>query len=765
VFVELNGLPRRRKNVSRREILLGLAATAGTQALAQEPAALQVIGRPIEIGLTQVTSTTVRITVQALENNVPQPIPVTGALTDQGWGQPVARVRALSGSREVKCGDLKVRISSTPLTVRVAEEEGRLIQELKIDAATGNVSFTMGEGPIFGLGQGGPQFDRRGQFDKMSSGQGGYKLATHGAKVPIPLVIGTSGWALFIHQPAGSLDFTGSTGVFKPTGPDAALPLDLFVIGATEPYAVLREYAKITGFPEMPPLWSFGYQQSHRTLGPPEEIIEEARKFREKKLPCDAMIYLGTGFCPNGWNTDNGEFTWNSKAFPDPKAAIDGLHKENFKVVLHVVLEGRHLTGTVVGPCTAAPLPTGRTGPAGRTENAGWPPDRQASCYWPAHKPLFDLGVDGWWPDQGDGLDGPSRLARNRMYYDGHQMYRPNQRVYALHRNAYPGMQRYAAFLWSGDVRSTWETLKTHVPVAINTGLSGIPFWGTDIGGFIPTPDFTGELYARWFQFAAFNPLFRSHGRDWRLHLPWGWNTGEIGVPETKDYHPEPAEIRDPSIEPICKKYLELRYRLMPYLYSAVKETCETGIPIIRALWLHYPYDSIATARGDEYLYGSDILVAPVVEKGATSRTVYLPRGVWYDFWTKEKLNGGREITRQVDLETLPLFVRAGAIIPMGPVKQYTGEKVAGPVELWVHPGDYGAFSLYDDDGISFDFRRGASRSIQMSWNDHTRTLGLQLALSLRKPPPGEVRFLVHVVGAAGSREVTFSGKPVEYNF
>ena len=202
----------------------------------------------------------------------------------------------------------------------------------------------------------------------------------------------------------------------------------------------------------------------------------------------------------------------------------------------------------------------------------------------------------------------------------------------------------------------------------------------------------------------------------------------------------------------------------MPYLYSAVKETCETGIPIIRALWLHYPEDPAATARGDEYLYGRDVLVAPVVEKGATSRTVYLPRGLWYDFWTKEKLTGGREIARQVDLGTLPLFVRAGAIIPMGPVKQYTGENVAGPIELLVHPGADGAFSLYDDDGISFDFRKGAFRRIQISWNDRQRRLGLRLAPGSQRPASGEVRFQVRVVGAAGSHEVTFNGKPIQYH-
>ena len=518
----------------------------------------------------------------------------------------------------------------------------------------------------------------------------------------------------------------------------------------------MAEYARLTGLAEMPPLWSLGYQQSHRTLGPPEEIAQEARTFREKKLPCDAMIYLGTDFCPNGWNTHNGEFTWNEKPFPNPAAAIGQLHQEHFKVVLHVVLEGRRLTGSVHDACTAAPLPSGRT-PDGK-----WPDDRQVSCYWPAHKPLFDLAVDGWWPDQGDGLDAPSRLARNRMYFEGAQMYRPNQRVYALHRNAYAGMQRFAAFLWSGDVQSTWETLKTHVPVGINAGLSGIPFWGADIGGFIPTAEYTGELYARWFQFAAFNPLFRSHGRDWRLHLPWGWTVGEIGVPEVNNYHPDAAVLHNPAIEPVCKKYLELRYQLMPYLYAAVKETCETGVPIIRALWFHDPADAVAVARGDEYLYGRDILVAPVVEKGATSRAVYLPRGAWYDFWTRERIEGGREVSRPVDLETMPLYVRAGAVIPLGPVRQYTGEKVDGPTTLWVHPGADGSFSLYEDDGETFDYRKGQFMRIEVAWNNRARRLGLRLAGGSRMLPPARRNLVVRVAGEAVSKEVVFDGRPLQ---
>jgi alpha-glucosidase (family GH31 glycosyl hydrolase) len=419
------------------------------------------------------------------------------------------------------------------------------------------------------------------------------------------------------------------------------------------------------------------------------------------------------------------------------------------------VLEGERLTGRVSDPCTAAPLPSGRT------PDHHWPPDRQVSCYWPAHKGLTDMGVDGWWPDQGDGLDAPSRLARNRMYFEGQQLYRPNQRVYALHRNAYAGMQRYAPFLWSGDVLSKWETLKTHVPNAINTGLSGIPYWGTDIGGFVPTQEYTGELYARWFQFAAFCPLFRSHGRDWKLHRPWGWDTGELGYAETPGYHPAEAELHNPAIEPICRKYLELRYRLMPYLYSAVKETTETGLPVIRALWLHYADDPAAVARGDQYLFGRDILVAPVVEKGATTRTLYLPHGTWYDFWDNTRHEGGREIARAVDLGTIPLYVRAGAILPTGPLRQYTGEQVEGPLTLTLYPGVDGTAFVYEDDGATFNFRDGHFMRLEMEWKDARRQLKFQLTHGSKLMRPGKMEIELRVAGTDVTKQIFFAGQPI----
>ncbi|HYM25523.1 MAG TPA: TIM-barrel domain-containing protein, partial [Vicinamibacterales bacterium] len=538
------------------------------------------------------------------------------------------------------------------------------------------------------------------------------------------------------------------------------LPLDLFIVGSRDPIAIMSEYARLTGMPELPPLWSFGYQQSHRTLASREEILDEARTFRAKKLPCETLIYLGTGFCPSGWNTDNGEFTFNPKVFPDPKAMIDELHADHFKVVLHVVVEARTMTGTVADRCAAAPLPSGKT-PDGK-----WPDDRQVACYWPAHKPLFDVGVDGFWPDQGDGLDAASRLARNRMYWDGPRSYRPNERPFALNRNGGAGMQRFGSFLWSGDVYSTWETLKTHVPVAINSALSGIPFWGTDIGGFVPTKEFTGELYVRWFQFGAFCPLFRAHGRTWKLRLPWGWNTGSLEPDEIASYtggaaDPDPGELHNAAVEPICRTYLELRSRLMPYLYTAVREAHDTGLPILRAMWLHYPDDDRAIASGDQYLWGGDMLVAPVVERGATTRRVYLPAGVWYDFWSNERHDGEREITRAVDLATMPLFVRAGAILPLGPVKQYTAEPVDEPLTLQVHPGADGAFTLYEDDGASFAYERGDFMRVAMQWDDRQRRLTLRLADGSRmRGPARSIR--VQIAGAQTTRDAVFDGKPIE---
>ena len=742
------------KKWNRREILKGAAAASA--AMAVHPANaygsdhdVEAPVQPIEVQLTSLSPHTFRLSLLPVKNGSAGAIPMDGSLAQNSWGVPAAKLSS-SASTKIPVGHFSLDISFQPITIAVIDSRGNIIQRFRFDEGTGVLAFLNGSTPLLGMGEGGPQFDRRGSVDPMRSGQSGYKLATHGGRVPLPWIIGTSGWAIYFHQPFGTFDLRGEVGKFQPPSREAALPLDLFFIGSSEPAVIMSEYARLTGHAEMPPMWSLGYQQSHRTLANRDEVLGVAKTFREKKLPCDALIYLGTGFCPSGWNTQNGSFVWNSRVFPDPKEIVDELHKEHFHVVLHAVILSDKLAGSVHDPCEL-----------GRFDES------QVCCYWDAHRKDFAMGVDGWWPDEGDSLDRASRLVRNRMYWEGPQIDRPNERPYALHRNAYAGMQRYASFLWSGDVYSTWETLKTQISIAINTGLSGMPYWGTDIGGFVPTPEFTAELYLRWFQFAAFCPLFRSHGRAWKLRLPWQWNTGDPGPPEIGSYSgaaiPDPSRLHDPQVEAICRRYLELRYRMMPYLYSAVRECTISGLPIIRALWLHFADDPKAVACGDEYLWGKNLLVAPVIEKGATSRPLYLPRGDWHDFWTGARIEGSREITRPVDLETMPLFVRAGSILPLGPVKQFTSEKITGPLSVFIYPGADASFLLYEDDGFTFNYRSGESMEIEMNWTDARKKFEMQLASGSHWLSPEPRRITLHMGEA--TRELTFAGKPLEVSF
>ena len=706
--------------------------------------------KDLEIQVASVSEHTIRLSILPVKNGQVSPVPFNGCLARTAWDPPIAKLRGGTPAQSIRLGSLMLRVSPEPLTFEIATASEETVQTLTWDKASGALSFLTGDSPLLGLGEGGPQFDRRGSTDAMISGQGGYKLATHGGRVPIPWIVSTSGWAMFFNQPFGTFDFTGQQSKLLPSNPDTALPLDIFVTVARDPATIMAEYARLTGHAEMPPLWSLGYQQSHRTLASRDEVLQEAKTFREKKLPCDALIYLGTGFCPSGWNTANGSFVWNSHVFPDPAEMIDELHQEHFRVALHAVILSDRLSGTVRDPCELSQFD-----------------EQKASCHWDAHRKDFAMGVDGWWPDEGDPLDIASRLVRNRMYWEGPQIDRPNQRPYALHRNGYAGMQRYASFLWSGDVFSTWETLKTQVPIGINTSLTGIPYWGTDIGGFVPTREFTAELYLRWFQFGAFCTLFRSHGRAWKLRLPWGWNTGDPGPAEINNYAgaaiPDPSQLHNAQVEPICRKYLELRYRLLPYLYSAVRECSVSGMPVMRALWLHYPDDPRAVACGDEYLFGKNLLIAPVVEKGATTRQVYLPRGRWYDFWSDEPLEGGREITREVSLDIIPIYVRAGSILPLGPIKQYTAEKVNDPLSISIYPGADDSFLLYEDDGTTFNYRKGEWTGTQIMWNDAQQSLTLDLAPGSGKLP--RVPTAIQVKLGQSVRSVAFDGRPIKVSF
>jgi alpha-glucosidase/alpha-D-xyloside xylohydrolase len=724
-----------------------LAGLALLVCLTSPPAAaagpLRLGDGPAELSVAAVSERTVRIALAPLdEAGNPRRGPASTVLVPLS-PETKLRVRELPEAREVRAGQLRVRVRPDPLTVTVHGPGDRVVQELVVAEADGAVSFRT-PAPVLGLGEGGPQFDRRGSYHRLVNGQLAPLLATHGGTVVVPFLIGTDGWALFVHRPFGDFDLRGGAGRFLPRpGAAGREPLEVFVTALREPADAVAEYCGLTGKPVMPPKWALGYMQSHRTLAGPDEPVAIARTFREKRLPCDAVIYLGTGYCPAGWNVGHGTFGFNPATFPKPAETVAALHDLNFRVVLHVNRAPRDLFGASVVEASDAPA--------------------HIHNYWARHRGLLGLGVDGWWPDDGDELPVEARLARHRCYAEGPLADRPGERPWSLHRNGYAGAQRYGGWVWSGDVQSRWATLAAHVPVGLNHSLSLTPFWGTDTGGFVPTRELTGELYARWFQFSAFTPLFRSHGRTWKLRLPWGWDAGGPGPVET-NLRPDPAELHNAAVEPICRRYLELRYRLLPYNYALMREACDAGLPPMRALWLHHPTDPEAVKRGDEYLWGRDLLVAPVVAPGATERKLYLPEGDWYDFWTGERQAGGREVARTVDLATLPLYARAGAVLPLDPVRQYTGQPADGPTTVRVYPGRDGAFRLYEDDGHSLDYTRGGFAWTRLAWDDRARRLTIE-------PdgeggfPAGPRTFAVELATGGGPRTVRYAGKRVEVLF
>jgi alpha-glucosidase/alpha-D-xyloside xylohydrolase len=354
------------------------------------------------------------------------------------------------------------------------------------------------------------------------------------------------------------------------------------------------------------------------------------------------------------------------------------------------------------------------------------------------------------------------------MYYDGDRR-DSGSRTYALHRTGFAGMQRYGGWLWSGDVYSTWSKLREQIPMGLNTGVSGIPYWGTDIGGFFPTPELTGELYARWFQLGAFNASFRSHGRNWHTRLPWGWNTGdpgpiEVGERPPGQSAPDIAELHNPLVEPVCRKYLNLRYQLLPYTYSLADQATESCLPFMRPLWMYYSEKKVYEIQ-DQYLWGRDLLIAPVTEKGAASRRLYLPKGDWYDFWTSEKISGGKEISRKVDLSTMPIYARAGAVLPMGPEIQHTAENTFGKLIIRVYPGENGQFILYEDDGHSYDYQQGEYMKTEFKWNDSDATLMIRPESGMNLCPGNQREITVRLMSTGESKSLIYRGDAASVTF
>ena len=294
---------------------------------------------------------------------------------------------------------------------------------------------------------------------------------------------------------------------------------DFFVFDAHDPAKAIKDFSTITGPAVMPPKWALGYMQSHRTLEDDKQMLGIVDTFRSKQIPLDAVIYLGTGFAPRGWNTRQPSFDFNPDVFKrDPKAVIADMHARNVKVVVHMVPWDRDKLPTLHGTIPARP---------GETLDAS-----HIQSYWQQHVPLVNAGVDAFWPDEGDWFNLFERIKRHQFYYQGHLSTQPNVRPWSLQRNGYPGIAQWGGWVWSGDTESSWKTLEAQIAVGINYSLSIGPYWGSDIGGFYPNNELTGELYARWYQFAAFCGSFRSHGRTWFTRLPWGWGLSDMGPRE-----------------------------------------------------------------------------------------------------------------------------------------------------------------------------------------------------------------------------------------
>jgi alpha-D-xyloside xylohydrolase len=390
--------------------------------------------------------------------------------------------------------------------------------------------------------------------------------------------------------------------------------------------------------------------------------------------------------------------------------------------------------------------------------------------YWAnANTALFQKGVDAWWLDtdepETEGRE-DNILTTNMLHAgsgaryanaypvfhvggvsDGQRSASDQKRVFILSRSAYAGVQRYGVTAWSGDVLSDWVSFQRQIPAGLNYSISGMPYWTTDIGGFISggnlnDPKFR-ELFVRWFQFGVFSPVFRVHG------------TRNPDENELWSYGPE--------AEKILVDYDSLRYRLMPYIYSEAWQVTSAHGTLMRPLVMDWRNDVEAQNTGDEYLFGPAILVSPVTTQGATSRTVYLPQAGWYDFWTGEKVEGGRHIQADAPLSKLPLYVRAGSIVPLGPAMEWTTEKPADPIELRIYPGADGDFTLYEDENDNYNYEKGAHATIALHWDDGAKTLTVGSREGSFPGMLAERRFRVVVVakghgvgiGESGTAEAT----------
>lgn len=503
----------------------------------------------------------------------------------------------------------------------------------------------------------------------------------------------------------------GNTTTFRSTVGDT---IDYTFFYGPELDQVIAGYRLATGEAPMWPKWAYGFWQCRERYASQQETLDAAAQFRSRHIPIDLIVQDWQYWGNHGW----GAYEWDNTAYPDPAAMISQLHAENVKYMISVWSD-----------------PSGIVEKALKDVNAEIPGTSWSDMYNPAarairwkfmDKAFFSIGTDAWWQDATEPSDDGNVVNNTQVYlgsanrvrnayplfaseatYEGQRKTTSAKRVVILTRSAYPGAQRYSAAAWSGDVNGTWDSFRRQIPAGLNFCITGIPYWTTDTGGFFrpgsgqyQSPEYN-ELLTRWFEWSTFCPILRIHGYQTQTEL---WNY--------------------PLAEQNLLKYDNLRYRMLPYNYSVAWKVTSAGYTIMRALPMDFRSDPNAAAISDEYMFGPAFLVAPVTQAQAATRRVYLPQGTsWIDFWTGKTLGGGKSTVASAPIGTLPLFVRAGSIVPLGPDVQYTSEKPADPIELRVYPGADGDFTLYEDEGDNYNYEHGAYATIPIHWDNRRKSL------------------------------------------
>jgi alpha-D-xyloside xylohydrolase len=499
--------------------------------------------------------------------------------------------------------------------------------------------------------------------------------------------------------------------------------VDYYFIYGPEPSRVIAKYREFTGAAPLLPLWAYGFWQCRERYSSQQQILDTAAEFRERKIPVDVIVQDWQYWGKYGWNA----MRFDERYYPDPAQMMTQLHHEHLHFVASVW--AKFGTETAVDQdmkkehlLLASSDPAREPGETQAKEDWAdlFNPKAQELFWSEMSRELFQDGLDGWWLDasepEGDALKGvttnlgPGEFVRNAYplfettaVYQGQRRTTEKKRVVILTRSAFAGQQRNATISWSGDISGNWETLRRQIPAGLSFSMSGLPYWTTDIGGFFrPADQYTSadyhEVLIRWFQFGAFCPIFRIHGYQSKTEM---WNYG-------------------PEAEKILTQYDELRYRLMPYIYSAAWGVTDRGETMMQALPFVYPNDVAVRDVDDEFLFGNSLLVNPVTQPSATSRSVILPAGDdWVDFWTGKTYRGGQTIAADAPLDRIPLMVKAGSIVPMGPRVQSTAD-AEDPLEIRIYGGKDADFVLYEDSGDGYAYEHGSRATIHLHW-DHRR--------------------------------------------